>query len=125
MSALNKKIYLTSLLLFIYIGYYGTVSLFVHSHVYNGVVYLHSHPYDRSTPGEDRLPIESHHHTAGTFFTLNQISAVVSSSTKFISTLEILLPSFKLFFNESSIINIIGSTNYILHLRAPPRTSSF
>lgn len=124
MNALNKKTYLTYLLLFIYIGYYGTVSLFVHSHVYNGVVYLHSHPYDRSST-ENQFPIESHHHTSGSFFTLNQVSAIVSGSTKFINTLEIVLPSFKLAYSESDIRDIISRPNYIFHLRAPPANSSF
>lgn len=124
MNALNKKIYLTALLLFIYIGYYGTVSLFIHSHVYNGVVYLHSHPYDRST-SENQFPIESHHHTAGSFFTLNQISSVLSGSTKFTNTLIVLLPSHNLFYGELSALDIISRPNYILHLRAPPSIFSF
>ena len=46
--------YLRWLLLLLFIGYYGSVSLFMHVHVENGVTIVHSHPFQHQGQG--------HHH---------------------------------------------------------------
>ncbi len=40
------------LLLFLFIGYYGSITLFFHSHIINGVTIVHSHPFN-SDNGKD------------------------------------------------------------------------
>jgi hypothetical protein len=34
------------LLLLLFLGYYGSITLFPHSHIVNGVTIVHSHPYN-------------------------------------------------------------------------------
>ncbi|MBB4034601.1 hypothetical protein GGR21_000488 [Dysgonomonas hofstadii] len=78
----SKQIrYTARILLLLYIGYFSCISYFVHTHVYNGVVYVHSHPYNKwaKNANEDKqLPFETHHHTSAGFFTFNQISNITS-----------------------------------------------
>lgn len=73
--------YAARILLILYIGYFGCVSYFVHKHIYQGVVYIHSHPYKKSAPNaenENEPPFETHKHTAAGFFSINQISNYTS-----------------------------------------------
>jgi hypothetical protein len=117
----NKKIQLTYLLLFIYIGYFSCVSLFVHSHIYKGVVYIHSHPFQKtSNENQNQLPIEAHHHTANTFFTLNQVSWIPAGSVKAIIALDIILPISRFIFKELTSEKVFESPKFIFNLRAPP-----
>lgn len=77
----TKKKYLVYFLLLLYIGYYATVSYYVHPHIYKGIVYLHSHPYEKDTgqSKEKQLPFEAnHHHNAANFSTFNQLSNLFS-----------------------------------------------
>ena len=116
----NKKIYLSYLLLSIYLAYFGVVSLFVHSHVYNGVVYIHSHPYNKSTTPGSELPIEAHHHTSGTFFTLNVVSNILCGTANSSVILDVVLPTFRVFFKKHTILRISDSYKFQFNLRAPP-----
>lgn len=73
--------YTARILLLLYIGYFGCVSYFVHKHVYQGVVYIHSHPYKKVNPtasNDNEPPFETHKHTAAGFFSFNQISNYTS-----------------------------------------------
>ncbi len=70
-------------LLLLYLGYFSCVSYFVHTHVFEGVVYVHSHPYKKlpktSSEDDNKLPpFEAHHHTSAGFFTFNQLSNLIS-----------------------------------------------
>lgn len=79
--SLNKIRYTAQLLLILYLGYFGCVSYFVHKHVYQGVVYIHSHPYKKSNPtaeNENEPPFETHKHTSAGFFSINQMSNYTS-----------------------------------------------
>ncbi|WP_108823185.1 hypothetical protein [Dysgonomonas sp. Marseille-P4361] len=69
------------ILLLLYVGYFSCVSLFTHTHIYNGIVYIHSHPYKNWAKDKNeskRSPFDTHEHTASTFFTLNQLSNIGS-----------------------------------------------
>lgn len=69
------------ILLLLYVGYFSCVSLFTHTHIYNGTVYIHSHPYKNWAKDKEdnkRSPFETHEHTASVFFTLNQLSNLAS-----------------------------------------------
>ena len=116
----NKKIYISYLLLSIYLTYFGVVSLFVHSHVYNGVVYIHSHPYSKSTTSSSELPIEAHHHTSSTFFTLNVVSNILCGTTTPSVIFDVVLPTFRVFFERYKILEISDSHKFQFNLRAPP-----
>lgn len=79
--SINKIRYIARILLLLYIGYFGCVSYFVHKHVYQGVVYIHSHPYKKASPNtenENEPPFETHKHTAAGFFSINQLSNYTS-----------------------------------------------
>ncbi len=79
--------------LFIY--YAASVSLFVHTHVVNGVTIVHSHPYSKNSDGN---PAHAHSgtqieliHQLSTFFAADQIvSSIVIVS--FFQLLEVILP---------------------------------
>lgn len=110
------------ILLLIYVAYFGCISYFMHSHVYNGVLYVHSHPYKKNTneKGEKQLPIESHHRTTASFFTFNQLSNFTSThSSEF--HIEAIVTTLKVVCNRFSKNDKPESTpiRYYNH-RAPP-----
>lgn len=119
----NKRKHATYLLFLIYLGYFAVVSLFVHMHVYEGVIYVHSHPYRKSQDipnNSNKLPLETHQHTAASFFTANQLSNITSGEAKsFIST-DIILTSTKIFYYEYDVSPIIITPQRQFSLRAPP-----
>jgi len=44
-------------LLFLFIGYFGSITLFFHSHIINGVTIVHSHPFNSDDgTGADNVP---------------------------------------------------------------------
>ncbi|MFV0418237.1 MAG: hypothetical protein ACK5KT_05860 [Dysgonomonas sp.] len=111
-------------LLLLYIGYFGCVSYFVHSHVFNGVIYVHSHPYKKwkKENGKDKEPpFETHHHTSAGFFTLNQLSSLTSfegTSCNYLAAAKTPPPAI---LHEHYLLQRIVKpyTNYF-NLRAPP-----
>ncbi len=63
-------------LLVLFIGYYGSITLFTHTHIVNGVVITHSHPYnffkcEKNEQGE-RIPL--HHHTKNEYVLIHTLS---------------------------------------------------
>ncbi|HEY3391028.1 MAG TPA: hypothetical protein VGK38_15725 [Prolixibacteraceae bacterium] len=46
------------LLLFLFLGYYGSITFFTHSHIINGVTIVHSHPFNSDRGGS---PSNSQH----------------------------------------------------------------
>lgn len=40
------------LLLFLFLGYYGSITFFTHSHIINGVTIVHSHPFNKDKGGD-------------------------------------------------------------------------
>jgi hypothetical protein len=44
-------------LLFLFLGYYGSITLFTHSHIINGVTIVHSHPFNKDKgDGTTKMP---------------------------------------------------------------------
>lgn len=83
--------YTARILLLLYIGYFGCVSYFVHKHIFQGVVYIHSHPYKKTNPNasnDNEPPFETHKHTAAGFFSINQLSNYTSFEADEISHIE-------------------------------------
>ncbi|MDR1707258.1 hypothetical protein [Dysgonomonas sp.] len=109
-------------LLLLYIGYVGCVSYFIHSHIYNGVIYVHSHPYNKQTKDADdkRLPFETHHHTSAGFFTYNQLSSLTSLEVTDNIIDEIYKPEIIISYKEIIIQDVISPAICYYNHRAPP-----
>jgi len=104
------------LLLIIFVGYWGIITLFPHSHIVNNFTVIHSHPYKTDQNGK---PI-SHKHTSEQFLLIDLLSSFVTVLIVFTLALEI-------FRSVQQIITIKVNSLYIdttflsnLLLRAPP-----
>jgi hypothetical protein len=124
----NKIRYTARILLLLYIGYFGCVSYFIHTHVYNGVVYVHSHPYKKlakDTDDSNLPPFETHHHTSAGFFTFNQLSNLASfeaSAANYIA--EVLLPVCVTSYSELLQQKAVKPAVNNFYLRAPPYSAA-
>lgn len=120
--------YTARVLLLLYIGYYSCVSYFVHTHVYDGVIYVHSHPYNKqakSSGENDRPPFETHSHNAAGFFAINQISSAVSYeaiNNNIIDEINVLIQTVP--FNVEPKQKAVKALIRHYNLRAPPYTNS-
>ncbi len=114
MSFLRKEIF-KHLLLIIFIGYYGSTTYFNHTHIENGDVITHSHPY--APYKSDKAP---HHHSKSDFIHISLLSHFITTTIFFIFLGIILKPQFKTsvkFFEEKSYsFNLLQSNT----LRGPP-----
>lgn len=100
------------LLPLLFIGYIGSISLFTHTHVVNGVTIVHSHPFKSGT---------SHQHNAA------QLQLIHTFTTVLIPDLHIgtplVIPGFILlciFLFKKESNNPIRFLHHITLLRAPP-----
>lgn len=114
-------------LLFLYLGYFSCVSYFVHSHIYNGVVYVHSHPYNKfatNTDDDNLPPFETHHHTSAGFFTFNQLSNTSSFEADCFSSIKGVDVSIHIIQYKTLTPQVVSCpvTTYFNH-RAPPLSS--
>lgn len=57
-------------LLILFLGYYGCITLFTHTHIVNGVTIVHSHPF---SSGTQKNPIK-HGHTSNNFTLIQFLS---------------------------------------------------
>lgn len=123
MSAKNIR-NTAKVLLLLYIGYFSCISYFIHRHVYNGVVYVHSHPYKKwakESDGNKEPPFETHHHTSAGFFTFNQLSSITSieaANTNYVAE-KIIFPTVTLY-EHYLLRDIIQPCIHSYNLRAPP-----
>lgn len=70
----SKNIILAKLLTIIYVSYLACMFTFVHTHTYNNVVYIHSHPYKLFQKDKERnTKADTHEHTLASLFALNQL----------------------------------------------------
>jgi hypothetical protein len=102
--------------LFLFIFYTCSITLFPHKHIINGIVYVHSHPYEKDSKGN---PIHSHTseqiHTIQILSHLSVIPFIHYVYFKKVGTFVVRL-----------FIRILNLLNYIfvisnLRLRAPPK----
>ena len=68
--------FLQLILLVLFIGYYGSITLFPHSHIVNGVTIVHSHPYktDKSSV-PSKLP-----HTGKEIMLIQTLSGFITAA---------------------------------------------
>lgn len=64
--------FLRSLLLFLFIGYYSSITMFYHAHLVNGQILSHSHPYKPDK--NNKTPYESHPHTSSAYNFIRQLN---------------------------------------------------
>lgn len=92
MSGAGKR-HIAYLLLLLYVGYFAAVAYYIHPHIYRGIVYMHSHPYekeDRNQTKEKQIPFEANHkHSAAGFSTINQLSNLLSLEQALPSLLDV------------------------------------
>lgn len=100
----------------LFIGYYGSILLFTHTHVIDGVTVVHSHPYKPVSESAT----SNHNHSSNEIFVLQVLS-------NFLSTLVFLFVSFVVFrvlIDEKTAsvyyFHNISKAYYTFLLRAPP-----
>lgn len=103
-------------LLIIFLGFYGSITLFSHTHhIENGIVIVHSHPYRHSGHGE---PL--HSHTSNEIALLQFLAAFTTTQAKQYAVSIISLPDAPAVFkNEISSVNY-QSTRFTVLFRGPP-----
>lgn len=108
--------YIKWFLLVLFITYYSSVAIFMHTHIEEGAVIVHSHPFSKSTDGTP------HHHQSLAeilFFhnlsTINTIDGIVNSFQLILYTQVILLLD-----NLPVKPAYLNPVSACLFLRAPP-----
>ena len=105
-------------LLFIFIGYYSSITLFYHVHIVNGQAIAHSHFF--KSDSDNKTPFAKHSHPISTYDLIFQLNKINSEELTVISPYE------QPFFLSHSIIRglIAPDTFKSIHLseasRAPP-----
>jgi hypothetical protein len=80
----NKKCFLADLLLVVFCSYMISISCFTHSHIVNGQLLTHSHPYKGTSANPE------HSHTTAQFVSIALLSHFVTLSATFVGLLHIL-----------------------------------
>jgi hypothetical protein len=114
-NKLNKSV--SYFLLILFLAYYGSITLFNHTHIVNGVTIAHSHPFS-SENGE--TPVK-HHHTANEYILIQSISNFLVIVSFLFFTFGLIKNIFRETVNKT--INKIFSTPDCIcanGLRAPP-----
>lgn len=72
--SLNRSItrFLKLSLLFLFIGYYSSVTLFYHSHIVNGQIIIHSHFFKSNT----KTPLTHHSHPVSAYNLINELNKI-------------------------------------------------
>jgi glucan phosphoethanolaminetransferase (alkaline phosphatase superfamily) len=112
----NKTKNITGIaLLLIFIFYTCSIALFPHKHIINGVVYVHSHPYERDSKGNPK-----HSHTLDQICTIQILSCLLFIPFIFCDFLKKI--AIYVIILISGILNFHGCILVFrdLRLRAPP-----
>ena len=104
-------------LLLLFLWHYGSTNLFYHSHLYQGLKIVHSHPFSSSQP--------EHAHTSWEYWLIDHLSQIQADQVGFLVTLAAL-------FLLLLVLNAIWRGNFTFcysgnsrQLRAPPLSSTF
>ncbi|MEI6767155.1 MAG: hypothetical protein WCM76_16110 [Bacteroidota bacterium] len=108
-------------LLVLFLAYYGSITLFIHTHVNNGVTIVHSHPFISTTA---KNPEKNRHSTNGLIL-IASLSQFVSSAAS---------PAFSIGFEAIYLLSAVflrgeqhfamSCYHYSRGLRAPPLSYS-
>ncbi|MBQ9077786.1 MAG: hypothetical protein IJY31_08105 [Muribaculaceae bacterium] len=64
MRRLERRIYLPVVLLVMFLSYHAGISLFAHTHVVNGALIVHSHPFAKNTHNHSDSQVVAFNHAA-------------------------------------------------------------
>lgn len=110
----GRKILASGFLLMILAAYAFCLSCFSHTHFINGVMIVHSHPFDKDT---------SHTHTKGQVLTIDQLSHVNLLPAELITIVQpIISPAVEINY-DSRLTSLAEKTLPFASLRAPPKYS--
>jgi hypothetical protein len=102
-------------LLVLFLGYYGSITFFYHSHIILGDTIVHSHPYKS---GNNGIPL--HSHTEKGYITIQLLSFLPISSFLIIYAFRINAPVIYELITLTSEGAENKSLHYFYSLRAPP-----
>jgi hypothetical protein len=104
-------------LLILFLGYYGSITLFTHTHIINGITIVHSHPFNSGTKEN---PIK-HQHTANEFILIQFLAHFLATILFFTFSIEaykVVLRKYTLQKIKESFSKLTSLISY--GLRAPP-----
>ncbi len=101
--------------LLLFLGFLGSITLFNHAHVVNGVTIIHSHPFKSGSNGK---PL--HSHTDQGFLTIHLLSVISIVSIISFFTLESLVPSSYKIVPQTRPLEVNNLSCLFRSLRAPP-----
>jgi hypothetical protein len=105
-------------LLFLFLGYYSSITLFYHAHIVDGEVIVHSHFY--KSDADNKTPFKNHSHPVSAYNLIYQLNKVNSEE------LNVDMPYRAPFFPVPSILRCIveqtvyNAPNFSLPSRGPP-----
>ena len=104
-------------LLVLFLGYYGSITLFTHSHIINGVTIVHSHPFNYDNgDGTTKLP-----HSEKQLFLIQLLSEFLTTAASIsfaVFVLRSLLYKIPIILTQDGYAGPGGHCSY--SLRAPP-----
>lgn len=92
--------------------YYGSIVVFAHVHVVNGVMLVHSHPFKHT-----------HAHTPEQFLVLQSASAFHSLEAELPGLPQVILPLLYELSSDLSVCQVVLELTDAIRLRAPPVAS--
>jgi hypothetical protein len=104
-------------LLILFLGYFGSITLFTHTHIVNGVAIIHSHPYN---PFSKDKPV-NHQHSENGFILIHFLSHFLTTVSFLAFSIEVykaVLRKYTLQKNNESFYNLTFLCSN--GLRAPP-----
>ena len=110
-------------LILLFIGYYGSITLFYHAHLVNNQIIVHSHPYKHHPL--DHTPFESHSHTASAYSLIKQLNEPGWENAPDIARVPEPIAFFCSYFIDYIQLNINTNNCLPIQLRAPPSFYSF
>jgi hypothetical protein len=112
--------FLKSLLFFLFIGYYSSISMFYHAHLVNGIIISHSHPFKHEK--KNQSPFKSHSHSSSAYYIIQHLNKTTWKDTSVIVVLpEPAIISFA-WYNVYLSPTISTDCFSLSQLRAPPVT---
>ena len=110
------SVFFRFLLLILFIGYYSSITLFYHTHLVNGEIIVHSHPFSKTKQG----PFQSHSHSSAAYVLIQHLMLAnweSSPDTPRVPEPVIVLCEYKIGYTSP----FISSGSYSdTQLRAPP-----
>jgi hypothetical protein len=112
----KTKIFLKYSFIVLFIGYYGSITLFYHSHTINNRTIYHSHPYFPLTDA-DGLPIK-HSHTGNELGFIQSLTYFIYTFIPAFIFLRLKFSGFFQLFVEDPVFSPLVQAGY--SLRGPP-----